>query len=52
MKSREKSVKHIEDMRKELATILKEYSPLIDGETQQNIDEKILTQLRFPEHGK
>ena len=36
----------VEDMRKELATILKEYSPLIDGETQQNIDEKILPKIK------
>ncbi len=36
----------IEDMRKEFATIMKEYSPLIDSETQENIDEKIIPRVK------
>ena len=33
-------------MRKEFATIMKEYSPLIDSETQENIDEKIIPRVK------
>mgnify|MGYP000536407164 FL=1 len=36
----------IEDMRKEFATIMKEYSALIDSETQENIDEKIIPRVK------
>ena len=36
----------IEDMRKEFATIMREYSPLIDSETQENIDEKIIPRVK------
>tara|TARA_R100001126_G_C4806449_1_gene139594 strand:+ start:77 stop:628 length:552 start_codon:yes stop_codon:yes gene_type:complete len=36
----------IDDMRKEFATIMKEYSPLIDSETQENIDEKIIPRVK------
>ena len=36
----------IDDMRREFATIMKEYSPLIDSETQENIDEKIIPRVK------
>ena len=35
-----------DDMRKQLASILKEYSPLIDGDTHQNIEEKIAPKIK------
>ena len=37
---------NVDEMRKELASILKEYSPLIDGETQENIEEKIAPKIK------
>ncbi len=37
---------NVDEMRKELASILKEYSPLIDSETHENIEEKIAPKIK------